>query len=303
MTDAVGNLITNLENTRTSLGNTPIRAQYDVLIAALEEIQGGLSPSGPEAANRVFAGPPVGSPSLPSFRTLVEADIDFAVSTGGLSNVALIAAAVITWAGRSKISSPANGTVVLTNNAGTDFTELALGGITAAFPALARNAAALQAQLADGSGLANFICSQLQPNSLQGILGTTTNDNANAGSVGQFIESVITAAAPVAVVSGTPKTLMSIVLTAGDWSVSGQGAISSTGAATTILFGPSMVTNTLPAAERYSQAQGVATGNGTASFSPQRFSLAAGATIFGVIDAGFVGAGNAYGYLNAWRMR
>ncbi len=55
-----------------------------------------------------------------------------------------------------------------------------------------------------------------------GIAGTPTNDNASAGIVGEFINSTIATASAVALVSGTPKTITSITLTAGDWDVWGS---------------------------------------------------------------------------------
>jgi hypothetical protein len=50
------------------------------------------------------------------------------------------------------------------------------------------------------------------------IVGTTTNDSATAGYVGEYIESVI-ATVPVNAVTGQYKDVASISLTAGDWDV------------------------------------------------------------------------------------
>src|SRR4029077_4886616 len=51
------------------------------------------------------------------------------------------------------------------------------------------------------------------------LLGTATNDNATAGNVGEYIESVIPAGAAIAITSATNTNLTSISLTAGDWDV------------------------------------------------------------------------------------
>jgi hypothetical protein len=60
-------------------------------------------------------------------------------------------------------------------------------------------------------------------NSTTGIVGTTTNNNAAAGSVGEFVSSVVLLASAVTVAaSGTPKDMTSISLTAGDWDVWGN---------------------------------------------------------------------------------
>lgn len=52
-----------------------------------------------------------------------------------------------------------------------------------------------------------------------GITGTTTNDSAAAGKVGEYVESVITSLTNVAT-AGNLSDLTSIALTAGDWDVS-----------------------------------------------------------------------------------
>ncbi len=63
------------------------------------------------------------------------------------------------WDSRSAITSPADGNVLLTDNAGADFDLLQFGGTTALFPALRRNATALECRLADDSNYATFIAS------------------------------------------------------------------------------------------------------------------------------------------------
>lgn len=61
-----------------------------------------------------------------------------------------------------------------------------------------------------------------------GIVGTTTNDNAGAGKVGELISSVIASGSPVSFTSTVTKDLTSISLTAGDWDVSGNIYFSAT---------------------------------------------------------------------------
>lgn len=52
------------------------------------------------------------------------------------------------------------------------------------------------------------------------IIGTTTNNNAATGSVGEYVEA--NQDTPQAVTSNTPLNITSISLTAGDWDVWGQ---------------------------------------------------------------------------------
>lgn len=55
-----------------------------------------------------------------------------------------------------------------------------------------------------------------------GIIGTTTNDNASAGTVGEFISSNVPLGTPVATTSDTNTNITSISLTAGDWDLWGN---------------------------------------------------------------------------------
>lgn len=67
-----------------------------------------------------------------------------------------------------------------------------------------------------------YIAPSFAPNTTSGIIGTTTNDSAAAGSVGEFVTSNISSGAPVAITSGgVGESLTSISLTAGDWDVFG----------------------------------------------------------------------------------
>lgn len=53
--------------------------------------------------------------------------------------------------------------------------------------------------------------------STEEIIGTTTNNNANVGSVGEFLSSVIPFASSVALTTNVPNNLSSLILHAGDW--------------------------------------------------------------------------------------
>lgn len=60
------------------------------------------------------------------------------------------------WNARSGVRSPADGIILIDNNAGNNFTRLQLGGQTTSFPALGRTATNLTVLLADGSFGANL---------------------------------------------------------------------------------------------------------------------------------------------------
>ena len=84
------------------------------------------------------------------------------------------------FAGRSKIFSPADGKILLQDDAETGFTSLQFGGTTSSFPALKRSGTTLEARLADDSAFAPFSASSLYTSN-----GISTGGNifATAGSV------------------------------------------------------------------------------------------------------------------------
>ena len=54
-----------------------------------------------------------------------------------------------------------------------------------------------------------------------GVIGTTTNDSAAAGSVGEIISSTLQSNASITLSTGVPANVTSISLSAGDWDVWG----------------------------------------------------------------------------------
>lgn len=63
----------------------------------------------------------------------------------------IASAGLFTFSSRSRLASPADGQILITNNASTDFGRLNFGGTTSDFPALKRNSATIEARLADDS--------------------------------------------------------------------------------------------------------------------------------------------------------
>ena len=107
--------------------------------------------------------------------------------------------------------------------------------------------------------------------STSGIIGTTTNDNAAAGSVGEIISSVVTAQA---LTTATALDVTSISLTAGHWLVFGN--VDFTGDATTRVYlfrgWTSATSATIPAGNLYNSLGYVGAGsvifaNGHTGFS------------------------------------
>jgi hypothetical protein len=141
-----------------------------------------------------------------------------------------------------------------------------------------------------------------QPN----IVGTTTNDNAAAGSVGEFISSVILVAAGVSLVNSTSKNITSITLTAGDWDVWGNGCVVFTGVNATTVFWQNTVSASLPDFSKTTTMGVAATGTNinAAPIPAFRYSLAGNQTIFLSADCVFSsGTAKASGALYARRIR
>lgn len=88
----------------------------------------------------------------------------------------------------------------------------------------------------------------IKPASTGGIIGTATNDNANAGSFGEYAFAQVLSAAAVNLTSGTALTVTGVNLTAGDWDVSGDVAFNLIGITTltNIAVAISVTTNTMP---------------------------------------------------------
>lgn len=142
--------------------------------------------------------------------------------------------------------------------------------------------------------------------------GTTTNDNATAGNVGEYVESVIPTGSATPLVSNTTKTITSISLTAGDWDVDGviNFLTATTTSVTYIQAGLSLVTNTQDlTAGRTTELTIPATVPGAATllskeFPPYRLSLSGTTTIFLIGASIFTVSTNAgWGLIRARRVR
>lgn len=197
---------------------------------------------------------------------------------------------------------------------GTWGTPAGAGGDALTSNPLSQFASTTSAQLAGvisnetGSGLLVFNASPALTTPV--ITGSSTNDSAASGVVGEYISSTIAPGSAVSLVAGTSKNVTSISLTAGDWDVFGDIHFSGTG--TTVLTnmrgGMNTTTNTLPAAMDYISLAPASTG--IQSFDQgilipgRRQSLASTTTIYLVANGAFSASTcTAYGYIGARRAR
>ena len=141
------------------------------------------------------------------------------------------------------------------------------------------------------------------------LTASTTNDNAVAGTIGEYI-SATAAPGAVALTTGVSANVTSISLTAGDWDVTGLTNFTP-GATTNITqygSGPSSTTAALGAQDTYAQIVTAAQVTGAniidLPLPTVRFSLAGTTTIFLVARASFtVSTLTAGGTIRARRAR
>jgi hypothetical protein len=115
----------------------------------------------------------------------------------------------------------------------------------------------------------------------KGNQGTTTNDNADAGVVGEYIEATFNSVT----VTTAPGNMTSISLTAGDWDVSFRLSSGGAGATcTSFQFGINTVSATLgtQGTDYLQNAADVVNGGAGGSFPVKRISIASTTTVYGV---------------------
>lgn len=146
--------------------------------------------------------------------------------------------------------------------------------------------------------------------------GTTTNDNATAGNIGEYVFSDIVQASAVALTTGVTANVASISLTAGDWDV-WINPIFRPATNTSVVFLNVAITSTsatLPALDGLNGSQWTGPGAGTVFGATAnnvnipgartRFSLSGTTTIFFVAQATFnTSTLGAFGAIQAVRLR
>lgn len=146
------------------------------------------------------------------------------------------------------------------------------------------------------------------------IPGTATNDNANAGNVGEYLESVVLSGSSVNLTTATTADVTSISLSVGDWDCDGTANI--IGAATTIttdnIAWISNASATLPTPpnhgsySRFTSGSGLSYTNETLGLAVGlfRISLASPGTAYLSVRSSFtVSTAAAFGALRCRRIR
>jgi hypothetical protein len=249
--------------------------------------------------------PPIGSTAANTgaFTTLT-ATTPVGVASGGTGRATLTAHAVLVGE-----------TAAAINQVGPGTTGQMLLGVTGADPAFGNNPTITGGTIdgaviggttpAAGSFTTLSATGNLTPSQTNGIVGTTTNNNANAGSIGEFVTATGTA---VSLTTNTGANVTSISLTAGDWDVWGNVAFTPAGSTVLSLqeasTGAASATIAADPFRAFNAATMAAGQGGTQAPPVQRFSLASTTTIFLVALAVFTTSTcTATGYIAARRRR
>ena len=138
-----------------------------------------------------------------------------------------------------------------------------------------------------------------------GIVGTTTNDNAGSGTVGEFVSSVIASTSAVSVpMSDSNINITSISLTAGDWDVWGNCNWITSVAGSTVFGWISSSSATVPDASLITTFQTTAILSNASPVPSLRFSLSGTTTIYLSGTIGFIsGTASIAGGIYARRSR
>ena len=143
------------------------------------------------------------------------------------------------------------------------------------------------------------------------LLGTTTNDSASTGNIGEFVTANIGSGSAITLSTNTAANITSISLTAGDWDVWGT-AYFVTAATTSITVLQSSISTTSATLNVnpgnfsiFSIAANVPNVNtNSIDINPTKISLASTTTVFLVAQATFTVAGlTGYGIIQARRVR
>jgi len=146
----------------------------------------------------------------------------------------------------------------------------------------------------------------------KGILGTTTNNNADTGVVGEYVASNVGNTA-VTLATGVTADLTSISLTAGDWDVQGNVAFDTAATANLTYWYAGVSTVSATFQGGYYQLTNMASPTGGVVFGANAFSLpspvarislSATTTVYLITNVGFtVAAVKAGGMIKARRVR
>lgn len=236
-----------------------------------------LNPAGSTAGQVIMSAGPTGTPA---WQTITPAGIGGLKASNNLSDVASATAALTNLGGLSTtLAASTYATITNLNLKAPLASPTFTGTVTVA------------ALTATGA---------ITPSQTAGIVGTTTNNNANAGSVGEYVTANATSVAAFG--SGTAGNITSISLTAGDWDVTGLATAVGGTTVTSVGGGISTTSATFGALGTY-VSQVATVGQGMAVTLPVRISIAGTTTVYLVANCIYTGTPTMSGLIRARRVR
>ena len=138
--------------------------------------------------------------------------------------------------------------------------------------------------------------------------GTTTNDNAEAGRIGEYVSATVASGSAIVIPNNTASNVTSISLTAGDWDVCGNVGFTMSGTCNNVQCYISTTSATRPAppnAGAFNELAGPSFSNGTVlPTGVTRLSLSSTTTVYlGAVVLAISGSVSVYGFIGARRAR
>jgi len=261
-----------------------------------------------DGTNYILSTPTFPNASATSGKIIISDGTNWIASTPTFPATAGASGNVMTSDGTNWISSASTGSGTVSSGTTNQLAYYAANGTTVSGLATALNGVLVT----DGSGVPSisstipaFITSSITFSpTTGGIVGTTTNNNAAAGKVGEVISSAVLFASGVSLSTITSTNITSISLTAGDWDVYGFFRVDFTVNAVEIYGWTSTTSATLPDASLRAGIGGTGIGPYGGAITPQRLSLSATTTVYLSTYANFSsGTATASGLLWARRAR
>lgn len=139
-----------------------------------------------------------------------------------------------------------------------------------------------------------------------GIEGVQNGSNAVTGTVGEYLSNQVSGTTPLAITSDVSTNILSLLLSPGDWDVSGNIGLSFPSGSNSIIAAISTIAATIPGAPAGGalyESGGPMTFFSVNSLGTLRVNVSTNTSVFLVARATFTGTGNAFGFIGARRMR